>query len=118
MTHLAHGRIYDSASGYPYYYYMPSLIVNANGDMVAGFSGSRSTEYIGAFYFGRLANGTTSGSPMLVQAGTGTSPIAPYWGDYSYTSLDPADDSFWTLQEYAFAPAGVYWGTWITKINH
>jgi len=116
LTHLAHGRIYDTAATYPYYYYMPSLVVSANGDMVTGFSGSRSTEYVGAFYFGRLADGTTSGSPMLVQAGTGASPIAPYWGDYSYTCLDP-DGSIWTVQEYAFAPSGVYWGTWITQIN-
>jgi hypothetical protein len=118
LTHIAHGRIYDTSASYPYYYYMPSLMVNANGDMVTGFSGSRSTEYTGAFYFGRLANGATSGSPMLVQAGGGTTPIAPYWGDYSYSTLDPVDGSFWTVQEYAFAPGGLYWGTWITKITH
>jgi hypothetical protein len=96
---------------------MPSLMVNANGDMVAGFSGSRSTEYIGGFYFGRLADGTSSGTTILVQAGRGTSGIAPYWGDYSYTCLDPIDGSFWTVQEYAEIAAGPYWGTWITKIN-
>jgi hypothetical protein len=118
LAHIAHGRIYDTAGTYPYYYYMPSIMANANGDMVTGFSGSKATEYIGAFYAGRLANGTASGSPILVQAGRGTSATAPYWGDYSYTSLDPVDGSFWTVQEYAEIGSGTYWGTCVTKIQH
>ena len=120
LTHVAHGRIYDTAANYPYYYYMPSLMVNTNGDMVIGFSGSKSTEYIGAFYVGRLADGTPSGSPILVQAGRATfADQGGKWGDYSYTSLDPDGNSFWTVQEYAenLGP-GVSWGTWVTKIKH
>ena len=123
LTHAAHGRIYDTAATTPYYYYMPSLVVNANGDMVIGFSGSKSTEYIGAFYVGRLANGTTSGSPTLVQAGRAKFTANPvYWGDYSYTCLDPVDGAtLWTVQEYSEnpdAPLGASWGTWVTKIKH
>jgi hypothetical protein len=118
LTHIAHGRIYDTAATTPYYYYMPSLIVNGNGDMVTGFSGSKSTEFIGCFYFGRLANGTTSGSPVLVQPGRASFAGGGYWGDYSYTCLDPVDFSFWTLQEYAENFAGVNWGTWFTNIRN
>jgi len=118
LTHLAHGRIYDTAAGSPYYYYMPSLMVNTNGDMVIGFSGSKSTEYIGAFYVGRLADGTPSGSPMLVQAGRASFTNSTYWGDYSNTCLDPDGLTFWTVQEYAESPAGAFWGTWVTKIKH
>src|SRR5258708_6066420 len=88
LTHLAHGRIYDTAAGFPYYYYMPSLMVNTNGDMVIGFSGSKTNEYIGAFYVGRLADGTTSGSPTLVQSRRAYFIGFPQWGDYSYTCLD------------------------------
>src|SRR5438445_223959 len=92
LTHAAHGRIYDTAATIPYYYYMPSLMVNTNGDMVIGFSGSKTNEYVGAFYVGRLANGTTSGNPTLVQAGRAKFTANPvYWGDYSYTCLDPVD---------------------------
>jgi hypothetical protein len=94
-------------------------MVNTNGDMVVGFSGSKPNEYIGAFYIGRLADGTTSGNPTLVQAGRATYG-GPYWGDYSYTCLDPVDGTtFCTVQEYSEDPnlAG-YWGTWITKIKH
>jgi hypothetical protein len=117
LTHIAHGRIYDSGTSYPYYYYMPSLMVNTNGDMVAGYSGSKSTEYIGAFYTGRLADGTSSGSPILVQAGRAIFAGGGSWVDYSYTSLDPVDGSFWTVQEYAELGAAA-WGTWVTKIKH
>jgi hypothetical protein len=118
LTHIAHGRIYDAAASYPYYYYMPSLMVNVNGDMVIGFSGSKATEYVGAFYAGRLANGTTSGSPTLLQAGRAAFAGNPvYWGDYSYTCLDPVDGSLWTVQQYAEI-GGVAWGTWITKVKH
>jgi hypothetical protein len=117
LTHVAHGRIYDTAASYPYYYYMPSLMVNANGDLVTGFSGSKATEYIGAFYAGRLADGTSSGSAALVQAGRANFAGGGYWGDYSYTSLDPVDGSFWTIQEYAELGTAA-WGTWVTKIKH
>jgi hypothetical protein len=117
LTHIAHGRIYDAAASYPYYYYMPSLMVNGNCDMVAAFSGSRSTEYIGAFCFGRLADGRTSGSPALLQSGRAMH-VGPYWGDYSSTCSDPADFSIWTVQEYAKSPDGAQLGTWVTEIKN
>ena len=122
------GRVYDASTSYPYYHYMPSLMVNASGDMVMGFSGSRGTEHIGAFYTGRLANGSLVDRPVLIQAGRHY--FGTYaWGDYSYTSLDPVDGSFWTVQLYAefFAPYAYdqcppdttcgRWGTWIDRIN-
>jgi hypothetical protein len=117
LTHVAHGRIYDAAASHPYYYYMPSLMVDGNWEMVAAFSGSRSTEYIGAFCFGRLADGRTSGSPALLQAGRAMHADF-YWGDYSSTCLDPVDFSIWTVQEYAKTPDGNQWGTWVTQIKN
>ena len=35
------------------------------------------------------------------------------WGDYSATCIDPANGTFWTLQEFAYYPGGGYdrWGT-------
>jgi len=122
LTHIAHGRIYGSVASQPYYYFMPSLMVNTNGDMVIGFSGSKTNEYVGAFYVGRLADGTTFGSPTLVQAGRAYFIGFPQWGDYSYTCLDPVDGTtFWTVQEYAEnpdMPRTATWGTWITTIKH
>jgi hypothetical protein len=120
LTYSLHGRIFDSRATDPYFYYFPSLMVNSAGDMVAGFSGSRSAEYIGAFYSGRLANGITSDRPVLIQAGRSHFGESR-WGDYSYTSLDPTDGlSFWTLQEYAenVPDTPQNFGTWMAKVKH
>src|SRR5207247_2251435 len=50
------GKAFDSNSAPFYFYYMPSVAVNSRGDMVIGFSGSRSDTHIGAYYAGRLAS--------------------------------------------------------------
>lgn len=50
LSYSAHGRIYDAAWKSPYWYHFPALNVNAAGDLLVGFSGSRATEYIGAFF--------------------------------------------------------------------
>ncbi|MCP5526335.1 MAG: hypothetical protein H7A47_05950 [Verrucomicrobiales bacterium] len=131
MSHSSHGRVYHSASSNPCWYYMPSIAVNAAGDMVLGFSGSRATEHIGAFFAGRTAGGLTT-KPYLIQAGRAyyasvTKTIPPdsapsvRWGDYSFTSLDPDGSRFWTVQEYAEADAANEpenaWGTWIMAVQ-
>src|SRR5262249_4059025 len=46
------GRIYDNAATNPKFYFMPSVTVNKNGDMVVGFSGSSANDYVGAYYTG------------------------------------------------------------------
>lgn len=119
----AYDRVFDTAATNPYYYYFPSLMVNSQDDMVIGFSGSKTTEYIGAFYSGRRASGSVLDKPILVQAGRSYYNFYR-WGDYSYTCLDPDDGlTFWTIQEYTETPPtscpDVYqrYGTWITKIK-
>jgi hypothetical protein len=125
------GRVFDPTVSNPRFYYYPSIMVSGQGHAVMGFSGSKTTEFIGAFSSSRLAGdppGTMS-APATVKAG-----LAPYerldgfglnrWGEYSYTSLDPNDDmSLWTIQEFAAAGsaalgvAGNTWGTWIAKFQ-
>ena len=83
----------------------------------AGFSGSSATDYIGALYTCRLANGTMLDQPRLFQPAT-IAYSGGRWGDYSATTLDPTDDwSFWTVQAYArpWGPAPV--GRWATVIG-
>ena len=95
------GRIYDgNATNYRWYYY-PSLMVNAHGDVVMGFSGSSLNDSIGAFYTGRRGGQSSFVTPpMTLQSGSGTWP-SDRWGDYSHTTLDPNDSlSIWTIQEY------------------
>jgi hypothetical protein len=120
-TLVQSGRVYDNAST-PRYYYYPSIMVNAGGDAIMGFSGSKGAEFVGAYACGRLSADTagTMGAITLLKSGD-----APYsvtfggtsnrWGDYSYTSIDPSDDSFWTIQEYAFGTN--LWGTWTARLG-
>lgn len=72
LSYSTHDRIYDAAPSTPYWYYFPSLNVNAGGDMLIAFSGSRSGEHIGAFFRGRRADGTWMARLGLVQAGRAT----------------------------------------------
>jgi hypothetical protein len=116
----ASGRVYDGSVSDPYWYYMPSLMVTGTGEMVMGFSGSRGSEFIGAFFTGRRADGTMPARPVLLQAGRSYYD-SNRWGDYSYTSLDPADGSLWTIQQYSEAPTSPaawssQYGTWVGRI--
>ncbi len=111
------GTIEDPGGSLHFFY--PSIAVNANDDVLIGFSGSSTTTYVGCYYAYRTA-ATPVGQfddPVLYKAGLG-----PYtrvvqsrnrWGDYSNTCVDPADDlTLWTIQEYAAASNnnGTWWG--------
>ncbi len=103
------------------WYYYPSLDVNANGDMLIGYSSSSATTYGGAQYALRLSTDALNTLETPVQFVNG---VAGYyktygggrnrWGDYSGTAFDPTDNSFWTLQEWA--NTGSNWGTQIAHI--
>jgi hypothetical protein len=125
LTNTTWGRIYDSAASTPYWYYFPSLNVNANGDIVFGFSGSRANEHVGAFFHARKgSDGSWMPRPVLVQAGrtkySGNN--VGRFGDYSATTIDPNDGSIWTVQEFSSGDpepdfGGPIWGTWIMQIK-
>ena len=103
LTLSEFGRVFDPAPTNGWWYYFPSLAVNCAGDMVMGFSGSSPTNYVSALYTWRLSNGSMPTLPRVYRAGTVPFTTGPgRWGDYSATTLDPADDwSFWTVQEHA-----------------
>ena len=119
-TLSTNGRIYDPAAANPKFYFMPSLAVNATGDMLVGFSGSSVNDFVGAYYTGRLYLGATPTGPIRFIAGKdwfGQANIATArWGDYSHTSLDPDGKTIWTIQEYAeirYMTAVNAFGTWV-----
>jgi len=113
------GRIYDTAASNFKFYYMPSLVVNQKGDMVVGFSGSSESEYISAYYAGRLNNWASAIPPIRYGRGKDwyNSSLNFRWGDYSYTSLDPDGLTMWTIQQCAGtrydSSLFTAWGTWI-----
>jgi hypothetical protein len=112
------GTIFDPVLSY----FHPSIAVNERGDALLAFNGCHAGQYVGTYYTGRLANDPPGemAPPAPLRAGEG-----PYnrvdgngnnrWGDYSYCSVDPSDDSLWTIQEYARTNND--WGTWIARME-
>lgn len=104
------GRIEDTTGAK--FYAFPSITVNANNDVLLGFSRFSSTEFASAVYVYRTSADAlnTMRTPTLLKAGA-----APYfktfggsdnrWGDYSNAVVDPINDlDMWTIQEYATTP--------------
>jgi hypothetical protein len=109
-----------SSSSLSYFY--PSIAVNTSGDVVIGFSGSNSSTFASTYAIvgtsaGGVPGGTlTFGSPVQTKAGVDFYDGAR-WGDYSATTVDPADPGiFWTHQEYTGARtvSGTNWN-WATQ---
>ena len=106
----------DPSGAFDYAY--PTLDVNANDDMMIGYSRFGASQYASANYSFRRH----SDAPNTLEADTVfKAGEAPYtkdfgtgdvrWGDYSNTAVDPINDiDMWTIQEYA--GAGNTWGTW------
>lgn len=120
-TALQYGRLDDPTSKYFVAY--PSMAVTATNDVLIGSSAFGSTIYASAIYAYRNSSDAVNQlrSPRLFKPGE-ASYYKDYgsgrnrWGDYSATSLDPSNGTFWTLQEYAESPANT-WGTYWANVN-
>lgn len=120
---LQSGRVYDPTMSGPRYYYYPTIMVNGQGNVAMGFSGSSSTEFVGTYTCGRLTTDTPNVMGAVAQVKAGQASYVRLdgtrnrWGDYSHTTLDPNDDmSLWTIQEYATNVGSNIWGTWIARL--
>jgi len=121
---IQQGRVSDPVR----WYYYPSIAVNANESIALGFSGSDSASYVGAYYTLHEPTDPPGTMQAVALLKAGQSPYVKKdlekrnrWGDYSGTTVDPADDAtFWTIQEYAGNevapgcpnPGTGRWGTW------
>jgi hypothetical protein len=105
------------------HYFFPAIMVNETGHAVMGFTGSSANQYAGAYYTGRRALDPAGemATPYQYRAGNAAyNLIDGYgrnrWGDYSYTTLDPQDESvFWTIQEYA--QTSNIWSTQVAVVS-
>jgi hypothetical protein len=128
------GRIEDGGAnpwngGHSYAF--ASIAVNAQDDVLVGFSEFESDDFVDAAYAFRAGTDAPGmiRAPVTLKEGEG-----PYsktrgglnrWGDYSGTYVDPSDDhSLWTIQEYARIPTGSIrrdgsgrWGTWWGRVG-
>lgn len=122
------GRV-DDATGATFYTF-PSIAVNANSDVLIGYSRFSASQYASANYSYRASTdaANTLQVDAVLKAGEGVyyktfGGPSNRWGDYSSTVVDPSNDlDMWTIQEYAATPVGGTtdgtgrWGTWWGKI--
>jgi len=103
--------------------WVPSLGVDAAGDLAIGYSTSSSTTYPSMAYAGRLAGdplGQLAQGEASLQAGGGPQQFGGYarWGDYSSMSLDPSDGcTFWYVNQYYPDLTTSTSGDWHTRIS-
>ena len=102
--------------------FMPSIAVDANGNVAIGYSVSSESIFPGIRYAGRLAtdplNDLSQGEAIMKQ-GTGSQTGAGgRWGDYTMTTIDPADGlSFWHTNEYLPKTVDTNWSTRVGKFQ-
>lgn len=99
--------------------YYPTIAADSTGSVVMGFSASDASTYPSAYFAGRTAADASGqmSPPTLYSAGQGSYTVTDgagrnRWGDYSQTSLDPVDGTFWTIQERTRSQNN----SWVTRI--
>ncbi len=122
------GTVFDNsaAATSARWYAYPGIQVTGQGHMGLGFTASGPFLRANAAITGRLASdppGTTD--PVVLATNTLAAynpafdpggPSGRRWGDFSYTSVDPADDmTMWTIQEYTDATDS--WGVRVVRMN-
>lgn len=124
---ITQSGVLDGGSGVFHTY--PSIAANSADGACIGFSRASSSIFIEAVGTSRSA-GDAAGTmdPLTVIKAGEDSYVKDFgsgnvrWGDYSGTSIDPDDDSCWTLQEYAEEDVGGSadddrWGTWWARFG-
>ncbi len=110
------GTVYQSGSAGTQSYWMGTVMVSGQGHAALGCSTAGPTNYINAAATGRLAGdppGAMNLPVSFTSSGAGYNPsdgVNPHrWGDYSFTSLDPADDmTMWTIQQWCQSSGNGY----------
>jgi len=102
--------------------WMGSIAVDQNGNTAIGYSTSSPSIYASIRYAGCLANDPLNdlgqGEAIMTNGGGAQLHSAGRWGDYSMTTIDPADSiSFWHTNEYYPTTSSASWFTRIGKFN-
>jgi hypothetical protein len=121
-TLIQSGTLFDSAGSNPRNFWIPSCAMSGQGHMALGCSVAGASEFAEIATAGRLASdplGSIQSPTTAVTSSTtyniGSQNNAYRWGDFSVTTVDPADDmTFWTVQEYCNATDS--WGVQVVKL--
>jgi len=101
--------------------WMPSIAVDQNGNTAIGYSTSSENIFPSIRYAGRFAtdplNNLGQGETIMTN-GSGSQTGENRWGDYTMTTVDPADGiSFWHTNEYYLTTSDENWSTRIGKFR-
>ena len=104
------------------YRFMSSIAVDNSGNTAIGYATSSSTAFPGIRYAGRLESDPPSNlgqGEATLFSGTGSQiGTNGRWGDYSMTTIDPADGmTFWHVGEYYANNSSFNWHTRVGKFN-
>jgi PKD repeat protein len=101
--------------------WMPSAAMNAAGDIGIGYMISGPTTFVSTAVAGQSAAASGSGqldsSEALCAAGSGVQFGTARAGDYSATSIDPTDDSFWHTNEVFVNSGDFQWSTFVCSFT-
>ncbi|HYV90360.1 MAG TPA: T9SS type A sorting domain-containing protein [Chitinophagales bacterium] len=101
------------------FYYFASVSINSNDDVLVGYTVSSASTYASSGYSYRTSADAANTLEDNYTYKAGQSSYyktfgggVNRWGDYSATTVDPSDGSFWTLQEFAYTPSNNWGTTW------
>jgi hypothetical protein len=102
--------------------WMASIAVDQNGNTAIGYSTSSPSIFPSIRYAGRFAtdplNDLGQGEAIMTNGGGAQLNSSGRWGDYSMTTIDPADSiSFWHTNEYYPATTNASWFTRVGKFQ-
>ena len=102
--------------------WMPSIAVDQNGNTAIGYSTSSENTFPSIRYAGRFAtdplNDLGQGEAIMTNGGGSQTGGAGRWGDYTMTTIDPADAiTFWHTNEYYVTTSEGDWSTRVGKFQ-
>ncbi|NUO79068.1 choice-of-anchor D domain-containing protein [candidate division KSB1 bacterium] len=100
--------------------WMPSIAMNANGDIGLSYTATSSSTFPSIRATGRAANDPlgTLQSEVTIVAGTGSQTGTSRWGDYSSLAVDPSNNTtFVGNHEYVITTGSFNWWTRIFSFD-
>ncbi|MFV1981667.1 MAG: PKD domain-containing protein, partial [Rhodothermia bacterium] len=104
------------------YRWIPSIAMNASGDIGMSFMRTSPTVFPSVSVVGQTASegGTASGlfDSSEITCAAGSSSMDQNYkrsGDYAATMVDPVSGKFWAIQQYGYPGVWANWGVWVCE---
>jgi len=101
------------------YRWMPSIAMNGAGDIGIGYLLANTSTFVSTAVAGQSAAATGSGQldsdELICAPGSGVQTGTGRSGDYSATTVDPIDDTFWHTNEVFTSTGNFQWNTYVCE---